>query len=159
MKYTDWLTKCRRQFEMHFPERKIWIPIVISPVKLFLRVGFVSDNASDEKWRQQESNNVPLAQYPTVHHFMTEVWSHVYISVTKWCIVGYRVGALYDFCDRSIVDVIAYRTIRYNKVITNVFSGNNDVIITCLMWPAASKLWETLCQGLLLMTSVCLSIV
>ena len=24
--------------------------------------------------------------YPTMHHFVTEIWTHVLISVTKWCI-------------------------------------------------------------------------
>ena len=27
--------------------------------------------------------------YPTVHHFVTEMCTHVHISVTNWCIVGY----------------------------------------------------------------------
>ena len=28
-----------------------------------------------------------------MHHFVTEMCTHVHISVTKWCIVGYRTGA------------------------------------------------------------------
>ena len=28
-------------------------------------------------------------KYPTMHHFVTEICIHVYISVTRWCIVGY----------------------------------------------------------------------
>ena len=38
------------------------------------------------------SHNV-LDQYPTMHHFVTEMCTHVHISVTKWCIVGYGIGA------------------------------------------------------------------
>ena len=30
-----------------------------------------------------------LYKYPTMHHFVTEMCTHVYISITKWCIVGY----------------------------------------------------------------------
>ena len=37
-----------------------------------------------------------------MHHFETEMCTHVHISVTKWCIVGYRTGALWDLHNRSI---------------------------------------------------------
>ena len=33
---------------------------------------------------------------PTMHRFVTEMCTHVHISVTKWCIVGYTTGALWD---------------------------------------------------------------
>ena len=42
--------------------------------------------------------------YLTMHHFVTEMSTHVQISVTKWCIVGYGTGALWDMCNRSIAD-------------------------------------------------------
>ena len=29
-------------------------------------------------------------KYPTMHHFVTEMCTYVHISVTKWCIMGYR---------------------------------------------------------------------
>ena len=35
-------------------------------------------------------------KYPTMHHFVTEMCTCVHISVTKWCIVGYGTGALWD---------------------------------------------------------------
>ena len=31
-----------------------------------------------------------------MHHFLTEMYAHVHISVTKWCIVRCRTGALWD---------------------------------------------------------------
>ena len=34
--------------------------------------------------------------YPTTHHFVTEMCTHVHISVTEWRIVGYGTGALWD---------------------------------------------------------------
>ena len=40
--------------------------------------------------------------YPTMHHFVTEMCTHVHISVTKWCIVGYGIGALWDLWDGYI---------------------------------------------------------
>ena len=36
------------------------------------------------------------ATYPTMHHFVTEMCTRVHISVTKWYIAGYRIGALWD---------------------------------------------------------------
>ena len=36
-------------------------------------------------------------KYPTMHHFVTEMCTHVHISVTKWCIVG----NIYLFCQKS----------------------------------------------------------
>ena len=41
-------------------------------------------------------------KYPMMHHFVTEMCTCVYISVTKWCSVGYRTGALWDLCNMSI---------------------------------------------------------
>ena len=34
-----------------------------------------------------------LHKYPTMRHSVTEICTHVDISVTKWCIVGYGTGA------------------------------------------------------------------
>ena len=44
-----------------------------------------------------------LDKYPTMYHFVTEMCTYVHISVTKWCIVGYGTGALWDLCSRSII--------------------------------------------------------
>ena len=38
--------------------------------------------------------NNALDRYPTMHHFVTEMYTPMHISVTKWCIVGYETGAL-----------------------------------------------------------------
>ena len=43
----------------------------------------------------QKSHNVP-DQYPTRHHFVTEMCTCVHISVTNWCIMGYLCHALWD---------------------------------------------------------------
>ena len=39
---------------------------------------------------------------PNMHHFLTEMCTHVHISFNKRCIVGYRTGALWALYDRSI---------------------------------------------------------
>ena len=41
-------------------------------------------------------------KYPPMHHFVTEMCTHVHISVTKWCIVGYRRRVLWELWDWSI---------------------------------------------------------
>ena len=43
-----------------------------------------------------------LDRYPTVQHFVTEMCTHVHISVTKCCIVGHGSVALWDLCDDLI---------------------------------------------------------
>ena len=50
--------------------------------------------------------------YSAMHYFVTEMCTHVHISVIKWCIVGYGTGALQDLCKRSmIVCVPLYQSI------------------------------------------------
>ena len=49
-----------------------------------------------------KSHNAP-DQYPTMHHFVTEMCTHVHISVTKWCIVWYLSNALWDLWNGSIL--------------------------------------------------------
>ena len=48
-----------------------------------------------------KSDNAPVP-YPTMHYFVTEMYAHVHISVTKWCIAGYGTGALWDLCNMSL---------------------------------------------------------
>ena len=45
-----------------------------------------------------KSHNAP-DKYPTMHHFVTEMCTHVHISVTKWCIMGYLSDASWHFWD------------------------------------------------------------
>ena len=40
-------------------------------------------------------------KYSKMHNFVTEKCTHWHISITKWCIVGYGVGAFADLCYRS----------------------------------------------------------
>ena len=41
-------------------------------------------------------------KYSTIHHFVTEICTHVQISVIKWRFVGYLSNALWDLCNKSI---------------------------------------------------------
>ena len=51
-------------------------------------------------------------KYPTMHHFVTEMCTYEHISVTKWCIVGYGTGTLWDVCSRSIIGLSNVQYIR-----------------------------------------------
>ena len=42
-----------------------------------------------------------LDRYPMMHHFVTEMCTHVHVSVTKWCIGGYGTDILWDLHTRS----------------------------------------------------------
>ena len=64
-------------------------------------------------------------KYRTMHHFLTKMYTHVHIFATKWCIVGYGTGALWDFCNRSILfNVLTLwdmgKMIAYQKTIFSV---------------------------------------
>ena len=37
-----------------------------------------------------------------MHNSVTEMWTHVHISATKWCVVGYETGVLWDLRNMSI---------------------------------------------------------
>ena len=78
-----------------------------------------------------------------MHHFVTEMCTHVHISVTKWCIVEYETSALWDLWIRSIEksDVweqksVTQRALKYvrcdvtddlvNSESSNGFMSSND---------------------------------
>ena len=48
-----------------------------------------------------ENINVRLGNIAFWQAWLSEVCTHVHISVTKWCIVGYGTGALLDLCNLS----------------------------------------------------------
>ena len=51
-----------------------------------------------------------IRQYPTMHHFITEICTRVHISVTNRRIVGYGTDAAWDLCNWSIEGRISYPT-------------------------------------------------
>ena len=56
-----------------------------------------------------------------MHHFVTQMCTNVHISVTKWCIVGYGTGALWDLCNRSVgpngtnISEMEQTSVKWNK--------------------------------------------
>ena len=49
-----------------------------------------------------------LNKYPTEHHFVTKMCTHVNISVTKCCIVGYGTDAFWYLRDGFIISYVGY---------------------------------------------------
>ena len=49
-----------------------------------------------------KSQNAPVLN-PTMHNFVTEMCTHVHISVTKWCIMGYLFNAFWDLWALSLL--------------------------------------------------------
>ena len=57
---------------------------------------------TNELWVDfNKSHNAPVSCL-TMHHFVTEMCTHVHISVTQWCIVRHETGALWDLCNISV---------------------------------------------------------
>ena len=64
-------------------------------------------------WDLSHNSHNASNKYPTMHHFVTEMCTHVHISVTKWCIVEYGTDALWDMglvncgiCATGLLDVL-----------------------------------------------------
>ena len=60
-----------------------------------------------------------------MHHFVTEMCTHMHISVTKWCIVGCGSDTLWDLCNWSIG--IIYLTYPQTSDIRCTLVGNKIV--------------------------------
>ena len=72
--------------------------IILSPVNIPLWFIALRGHAIDPS---RVSHNA-LGKYPTMHNFATEMCTHVHISFTKWCILGYGTSALWNLCNVSI---------------------------------------------------------
>ena len=79
----------------------------------------VIEDAMTSIWHQckdKDSSNIPISQthnipqYPTMQHSVAEMCTHVHLSTTKWCIVGYMTSALWDL--RVLAHPITIRTKR-----------------------------------------------
>ena len=67
-------------------------------------------------------------KYPTMHHFVTEMCTHVHISVTKRCIVGYGTGTPWEFLDLiycverlDIISTLSHCTQHWNDLNGEIF--------------------------------------
>ena len=69
----------QRTFSNAFPWKKMF-------VYAYSTLKFVLDSPSGKFCNA-------LNIHPTMHHFVTEMCTHVQISVTKWCIIGYGICA------------------------------------------------------------------
>ena len=74
-----------------------------------------------------KSSNL-LDPYPTMLHFVTEMCTcRVHISVTRWCIVGHRTGALWELhnksINRNVVILTEFLLLAAAEVVMLTFSG------------------------------------
>ena len=58
----------------------------------------------------------------TMHHFVTEMCAHVHIYITKWCIVVYLSGALWDFWEGSIGTTAVSKCSLFSKLEPTIHS-------------------------------------
>ena len=83
-RWIEYFSKCTTE-----PRQIIVIAFTFKPFEIKPpQMTYCSSNLS------HKSHNT---QYPIMHYFVTEICTYVHISVTKWCIVEYGVGALWDF--------------------------------------------------------------
>ena len=78
-----------------------------------------SDMALDcftPSYPSHKSHNA-LDKYPTMHNFVTEMYTHVHISVTKWCIAGHGMGACRDFARYRGSDIVSFLAIQLHPVL------------------------------------------
>ena len=54
--------------------------------------------AGNDRHKSHNASN----KYPTMHHFLIEMCTHMHISATKWCIVTHGTGVMWDLSSRSI---------------------------------------------------------
>ena len=83
-----------------------------------------------------KSNNV-LDKYPTMHQYVTEMYTCVHISVTKWCILGYGTDVLWDLCNRSISSCDCSEHAFFHQSSYNLYQiddFHSGVFMTSLTW-------------------------
>ena len=87
--------------KIHQYQARFWILMslydeFLIPSKFLPRVYILCAYKNDET--SKKIINRPISQIPQCirNHFATEICTHVHIYVTKWCIMGYGVGALWD---------------------------------------------------------------
>ena len=73
-----------------------------SPLVKLMLVAITRINAVSSSIDLLHKSFNEIVQYLTMHHFVTEMYTRVHISVTKMCIVRYMSNALWNFSDGSI---------------------------------------------------------
>ena len=79
-------------------------------------------------------------KYPTMHHVVTEMCTHVHISVTKKCIVGYRTGALWDlWCGSATVlstHPCVFSCLWFNSLMraARIYIYNHHMYVSAVKW-------------------------
>ena len=73
-----------------------------------LLINFTFNYKITHRWHKQaidqshKSHNA-LDKHPKIHHVVTEIGTHVHISVTQWCTVECGKDAFWDFCMSQLI--------------------------------------------------------
>ena len=95
--------------------------IKLGAFKIFVRV---SQSKHTHLW------NLIVDTYPIMQSFVTEMCTHVHISVTKCCIAGYGTGALWDLRERSVIYraralllLLRFRAVKFTLILQRYFTS------------------------------------
>ena len=118
-------------FNIFFSKVNIW------DVNCAQGIAFIFDTRTDVLVKGSNHKFHSAAyKYNKMHNFVTEMCTHVHISVTKWCIVGFVIlvdSTTVATCS-SIIYIYIYSTIpRINMIMS-------------LWWPDDAILWEPVHQ-------------
>ena len=70
-----------------------------------------------------------LDKYPITHHSVTDIYTHVHISVTKWCIMRYETGGFLGFVQKVLGSVRV-------TLICSAWGGMWNVAMRSSVWSA-----------------------
>ena len=110
----------------------MYIPATNNNTGIITPHGDVSSKPLASLWNR-DMNNInrlvaKIPQYtsgkPTLYHFVTDICTHVQISVTKWCNIGYLSKALCDFW-KEIITMCLFPYTKIQTLETNKDMCNN----------------------------------
>ena len=83
-------------------------------------------------------------KYPTLNNSVTEMCTHLHISVTKLCFVGHGTGVLWDLCNRSVRKVKTQISwlCKISWCDIGVFAEQRPTCVKCnAFWTILYKCW------------------
>ena len=114
---------------------KVWIEIQLFTLEKYIWTCCLLDCNIIFRFQSvkliSQSHNA-FDKYPTMYHFVTEMCTHVHISVTKWCIVGYMTGALWDCATGLKTGILISNEFHWLQIMTvnQSSSPSNGHIVT-----------------------------
>ena len=97
-------------------------PIMARPIQIHLPKGdlYTTYQLTPTRSNWVMHHNTPISQIPQcIRHVSHSVQKYVHMSVTKWGIVGYGTGALWNLCNRSMA---GKQFVRHHIIILQIIS-------------------------------------